>query len=154
MSATTMETYVCGYCGAEQSREVTPWTCPQCGHFGPTRDFPSHEILRIRQQNDSFRQGIVIGGCPFPGTVVITAGVQDRGEAFVTGACLAVAFDEDFHQGNDPVGDHSFGFVTVRGERLYWKIDYYDAAREYGSDDPSDPARTHRVLTILFPSEY
>ena len=53
------------------------------------------------------------------------------------------------------IGPHTdFGTVTVQGEKLYWKIDYYDADREYGSDDPSDPAKTHRVLTILFPSEY
>ncbi|MBB1499128.1 DUF3768 domain-containing protein [Paracoccus sp. MC1862] len=146
--------YVCGSCGSEQLAQVPPCTCPHCDHFGPARDFPSRETLILRQQNDAFRAGLIDSGCPFPGTVVVTAGVNHRGRDFQTEACLAVARDCDFGLDNDPRGDHGFGVVTVEGERLYWKIDYYDPAREYGSDDPSDPAKTHRVLTILFPSEY
>lgn len=148
-------TYVCGYCAAEQSAEAPPCTCPRCGHFGPVRDFPTRETLTIRQQNDSFRAGLVSPtGCPLPGTVVVTAGVHARGRDFQTDAIMAVAADTDFTEDNDPWGTRDFGTVTVQGEKLYWKIDYFDAAREYGSDDPADPAKTHRVLTILFPSEY
>lgn len=154
MNTKTLNTYVCGYCAAEQSAEDGPCTCPHCGHFGPMRDFPTRQVLTTARQNDAFRAGMVVGGCPFPGSVVVTSGVSDRGRDFVTGAILAAAFDRDFCEDNDPYGDRSFGIVTVQGERLYWKIDYYDADQEQGSDDPSDPGRTHRVLTILFPSEY
>ena len=154
MNAETLDTYVCGYCAAEQSAEAVPCTCPHCGHFGPERDFPTRKAMTLRQQNDSFRAGLIVGGCPFPGTVVTTSGVSDRGRGFVTDAILATAFDTDFSEDNDPWGTRDFGTITVQGERLYWKIDYYDADREYGSDDPSDPVLTHRVLTILFPSEY
>lgn len=97
---------------------------------------------------------MVVGGCPFPGTVVGTSGVRDRGRDFVTGAILATAVYTEFSEDNDPRGTRDFGTVTVQGDKLYWKIDTYDADREYGFDDPSDPARTHRVLTLLFPSEY
>ena len=154
MITETLNTYVCGYCAAEQLAEDGPCTCPHCGHFGPMRDFPTRQVLTTARQNDAFRAGMVVGGCPFPGSVVVTSGVRDRGRDFVTGAILAAAFDQDFSEDNDPYGDRSFGIVTVQGERLYWKIDYYDADQEQGSDDPSDPGRTHRVLTILFPSEY
>lgn len=154
MNDMALATYVCGYCASEQSAQVPPCTCPRCGHFGPERDFPTRETLTIRQQNDSFRRGMIVGGCLFPGTVVVTAGVHARGRDFETAAYLAVAKDTAFTEDNDPWGDHSFGVVTVQNERLYWKIDYYDADREYGSDDPADPAKTHRILTILFPSEY
>ena len=35
-----------------------------------------------------------------------------------------------------------------------FEIDYYDPAREFGSDDPSGPAKTARVLTIMLAEEY
>lgn len=59
------------------------------------------------------------------------------------------AFDED----NDPHGEHDFG-VELAGQRLFWKIDYYDQNMESGSEDPADPAKTTRVLTIMLAEEY
>ena len=155
MNGMALATYVCGYCASEQSVPVPPRTCPRCGHFGPERDFPTRETLILRQQNDRFRAGLVSPeGCTLPGTAVVTAGVHARGRDFETAAYLAVAKDTAFTEDNDPWGDHGFGVVEVEGEKLFWKIDLYDRALEYGSPEPTDPARTHRVLTILFPSEY
>jgi hypothetical protein len=34
------------------------------------------------------------------------------------------------------------------------KIDYYDAAMEFGSEDPADASVTTRVMTILLPEDY
>ena len=63
------------------------------------------------------------------------------------------AFDR-FTEDNDPHGEHDFGSFKHRGQTIYWKIDYYDLLLKYGSDDPSDPTCTRRVLTILLAEEY
>ena len=55
---------------------------------------------------------------------------------------------------NDPHRERDFGSFEHAGERIYWKIDYYDRTMRAGSEDPSDPAQTTRVLTIMLASEY
>jgi hypothetical protein len=51
-------------------------------------------------------------------------------------------------------GEHDFGSFEVGHRKLFWKIDYYDPTLAFGSDDPSDPAKTARVLTIMLAEEY
>ena len=56
---------------------------------------------------------------------------------------------------NDPYNEHDFGAFSQEGVgKIFWKIDYYDAAMKYGSEDPADPTKTTRVLTIMLASEY
>jgi hypothetical protein len=105
--------------------------------------------LEIRRLNDSFRRSLSGGG-----KRLITAGIaalpcQDQA------AILAkvIAFDQ-FNEDNDPHGEHDFGAFEHAGKRVFWKIDYYDPSIEYGSEDPSDPAKTTRVLTIMLAEEY
>ena len=50
---------------------------------------------------------------------------------------------------NDPHGEHDFGSIELLGSKFFWKIDYYDKSLQAGSEDPSDPAMTTRVLTIM-----
>ena len=59
-------------------------------------------------------------------------------------------FDED----NDPYGEHDFGALEVEGERLFFKIDYYDHDLSAHSPDPADPSVTKRLLTIMLADEY
>lgn len=46
-------------------------------------------------------------------------------------------------------GERNRGSCEYRGTTVYFCIDYYDAAMEYGSEDPSDASQTRRVLTIM-----
>jgi len=64
-----------------------------------------------------------------------------------------IAFD-DFNADNDPHGEHDFGSFELEGEKLFSKIDYYDLAGEFGSEDPTDPKKTLRVLTVMLAEEY
>jgi len=103
---------------------------------------------RIRELNDAFRRGHAYG------RIVITQGVRAHGEAFATRAFALVQKFEAFTPDNDPHGEHDFGAFEHGGQKIFWKIDYYDAACEFGSEDPADTAQTTRVLTIMLASEY
>jgi hypothetical protein len=104
--------------------------------------------LRIRELNDAFRATLEGGKAYF------TEGVSARGVDFSAAALTAVRASNDFTVDNDPHGEHDLGAVTVAGERLFWRIDYYDLSLDFGSRDPADPAQTTRVLTIMLAEEY
>ncbi len=57
------------------------------------------------------------------GLIIITCGVQALGPEFVAAALRAVAAFDSFDADNDPHGEHDFGALTVRGERVLFKID-------------------------------
>jgi uncharacterized protein DUF3768 len=102
----------------------------------------------IRQLNDTLRSTFE------GGRVVMTAGVDALPSDVKAMAIRKVATFADFTPDNDPQGEHDFGNFELAGQKFFWKIDYYDAAMEFGSEDPADPAVTTRVLTIMLASEY
>ena len=104
---------------------------------------------RIAELNDRFRKNLVTGGRAF-----MTAGVNAMGGEFVAKALIKVIAFTEFTADNDPHGEHDFGSFELDGEKLFWKIDYYDLAAEFGSEDPTDPKKTLRVLTVMLASEY
>ena len=61
---------------------------------------------------------------------------------------------DSFTEDNDPHGERDFGAFEHEGQRIFWKIDYYDRSLTYGSENPADPQQTVRVLTIMLASEY
>lgn len=103
---------------------------------------------RVRCLNDRLRAHFI------GGQVMVTQGVQALGPEFRAACVQAVRAYASFDLEDDPYGEHDFGAITVLGHRVFWKIDCYDRALEYGSPDPSDPAVTMRVLTILLAEEY
>jgi hypothetical protein len=55
---------------------------------------------------------------------------------------------------NDPYEEHDFGSFEAEGEKIFFKIDYYDRTLTHHSPDPADPAVTERVITIMLADEY
>lgn len=109
----------------------------------------------IAKQNDHFRAALALGIPPsVPGQVLITPGIMALGLEFLALLQLAVAGFNTFNEDNDPFGDHTFGIVEIAGTSVYWKIDLYDEDYHFGSEDPANPEKTRRVLTLLLPSEY
>jgi hypothetical protein len=85
---------------------------------------------------------------------MLTAGIQEKGGEFATEAVKAVREFKDFSDENDPWGEHDFGAVEVDGQKVFFKIDYYDPSLQQGSENPANAGCTHRVLTIMLTSEY
>ena len=104
---------------------------------------------RIRQLNDALRTGQSMDGI-----IVVTSGVQSHGADFLERTMASVRSFTDFSPDIDPYGEHDFGAVDVDGERLFFKVDYFDVAMTAHSSDPADPTVTKRVLTIMLASEY
>jgi Protein of unknown function (DUF3768) len=103
---------------------------------------------KVQQLNAAFRKTLT-GGQP-----CLTSGVTALGKSFTTKALALVRGFDVFTTENDPYSEHDFGSVTVDGTNLFWKIDYYGLSLQYGSNDPSDPTQTTRVLTIMLAEEY
>ena len=103
---------------------------------------------KIRELNDAFR--ITMTG----GKVLLTAGVDALSSDVKVMVIHKVATFSDFTPDNDPHGEHDFGSFELAGRKFFWKIDAYDLKMEFGSDDPADPSKTTRVLTIMLAEEY
>lgn len=107
----------------------------------------------IRELNDTFRRNPAATGNR--GQVLITQGIHGlEAPAMFEIADLVQRFNS-FSEDNDPHYEHDFGAFDYQGQKVFWKIDYYaDDRCEWGSEDPADPAKTYRVLTIMLASEY
>ncbi len=103
---------------------------------------------KIRALNDALRN---LTG---EGEIFVTAGIAaltDKEQAeIMTRVFTYAAFTPD----NDPYGEHDFGSFEHAGKTIFWKIDAYDRALEYGSPDPANEAVTTRVLTVMLAEEY
>ena len=103
---------------------------------------------RVRVLNDNFRTTFV------GGRVLTTSGVAELPVDVQARLFLAVQSFRDFARDNDPHREHDFGSFVVEGETYFWKIDYYAVDMNGGSEDPADPEKTTRVLTIMRADEY
>jgi hypothetical protein len=103
---------------------------------------------RVRELNDRFRTTMT------GGRVLMTAGVNALPSDVKALVVRRVATFSEFNADNDPHGEHDFGNFSLAGRKFFFKIDYFDANMEFGSEDPADPTKTTRVLTIMLAEEY
>ena len=102
----------------------------------------------LRRLNDSFRRTFA------DGHVVPTRGVMLLDPVDWRTLFQAVRDFDSFDPEDDPHGEHDFGALAFKGVRYFWKIDYYDLDLRHASPDPTDPAFTMRVMTIMRADEY
>ena len=128
-----------------------------------TPDSSRERAKRIARLNDLARRAMGVASTVFvtPGFRALHAADQSRVRELVE------TFDA-FTKDNDPYGDRDFGTIYQRAdgrwttekpsigarERVFWKLDCYDRDLKYGSEDPADPSKTRRVLTIMLAEEY
>ncbi len=114
----------------------------------------SARARRIAGLNDELRKNPMNRAL---GQVLISSGVAARGAEFraMVLTALGQMQAKDFKKGNDPYGERDFNSFTIDGKLCLMKIDYYakDDLRR-ASEDPSDPAKTTRVMTVMLADEY
>jgi hypothetical protein len=103
---------------------------------------------RIRALNDDLRR--TLNG----GRIMMTRGVAALGPVIIGQLIQQLRAYDRFDEGNDPYGEHDFGAFELHGNKFFWKIDYYDPSLAFGSEDPADPTKTTRVLTLMLAEEY
>ena len=118
---------------------------PRWSHLGAAME---EKIIRIRVLNDTFRSTFA------GGKVFMTVSIQALPPDLVARALDRVRSFNEFTEDNDPHGEHDFGSFKIEGQKFFFKIDYHDKNTEFGSVDPSDPAATIRVLTLMLAEDY
>src|ERR1700676_2578185 len=108
----------------------------------------STDTDRIRMLNDQLRRHLT------GGRAVMTPGIAALGSEAVQRLVQTIAIFDDFCTANDPHGEHDFGAFEFDGTPVMFKIDYYDKGLNFQSPDPSDPAVTERVITLMLAEEY
>ena len=97
----------------------------------------------IATLNDTFRKTFT------GGQVLLTAGIAAMSSEDKANMISLVQNFIDFTPDNNPYSENDFGTFDYKGEKILWKIDYYDLKNKYHSEDPSNPYITNRILTIM-----
>ena len=98
--------------------------------------------IMISMLNDQFRKS--------GSGVTMTVGAM--GLPDVCGLMQSIRSFDKFNEDNDPHGEHDFGSLDWRGNKVFWKIDYYDKDLR-GWADPFTK-ECHRVMTVMLANEY
>ena len=104
---------------------------------------------KIRELNDLARTAMGLAS-----VLIQTEGIQALSEEDQSAIREKVERFTDFNPDNDPYGEHDFGAFMHEGQKIFWKIDYFDKSLKYGSEHPEDASKTRRVLTIMLAEEY
>lgn len=99
-------------------------------------------VSKVSLLNDKFRESGF--------GVVLTGGV--RSVQNLNGLLRAIRAYDRFTPDNDPYGEHDFGGLDWYGDKVFWKIDYYNQALDQWEDPLS--ADCNRVMTVMLAEEY
>jgi hypothetical protein len=124
----------------------TPTNAQEPG--GPSAAANASRIARIRELNDKLRTKGT------GGELMITRNLMALGREFVGKAHAAVMAFNGFSEDNDPWEEHDCASLSVDGEDIIFKIDYYDPTLSRHSDDAADPNVTRRVLTLMLAEDW
>jgi hypothetical protein len=114
----------------------------------PTLASPDARLATIARLNDRCRQGLdrtarilITRACL--GTFADNRAAEIVAQAEILSALRGYKFRDA------EADERDWGSFDYRGTTVYFRIDYYDAAMEYGSEDPADASQTRRMLTIM-----
>ena len=102
----------------------------------------------IKTLNDNLRKHRI------GGRVMLTTGINAKSQDDIAKILSEVRQFNYFTEANDPYDEHDFGSFDYKGEKIFWKIDYYDKNYQYLSEEPANPDVTNRVMTVMLASEY
>ena len=105
-------------------------------------DIPNQNA-RIRELNDAFRQSFV------GGVIVITPALEELSSKVRERVLERVRTFDEWNDKDEPFGEHDFGAFKIDGVDFFWSIECYDRSMQRGTDDPTDPEKTTRVLTVM-----
>ena len=108
-----------------------------------TTETKSTQTERIRTLNDELRQNLSRSHA------LMTPGIAALGPEAVARIVKTIEVYDDFCRANGPYEEHDFGSFEADGHTIFFKIDYFDPTLTPHSLDPSDPAVTKRVITIM-----
>ena len=100
------------------------------------------KTIMISMLNDKFRKSGF--------GVTLTCGVQSVQD--LPGLLRAVQDFDDFTGDNDPYGEHDFGRLDWHGDKIFWKMDYFNQTLDEWADPFSKDCR--RVITVMLADEY
>jgi len=114
-------------------------------------DIVNLRAAAIARGNDALRTSLGFGPVT-GGRVVMTRALAALPPADLAVILRAVATFTAFTPANDPYQEHDCATLEAAGQRVIWKIDYYENDQlEFGAEDPRT---SYRVLTIMLASDY
>lgn len=82
--------------------------------------------------------------------VSLTCGVQSIRD--LPGLLQAIREFDNFREDNDPWKEHDFGNLSWRGDKVFWKIDYYNETFDAWEHPLAGSCK--RVMTVMLAEEY
>lgn len=102
----------------------------------------------IKTLNDNFRKTFI------GGRVMLTSGIRAKTQDEIAEILEKVRSFDNFTTANDPYGEHDFGSFDYKGQKIFFKIGYYDKNMQYLSEDPTDDSKTIKTLTIMLAEDW